>query len=113
MIPYEQLVQQIDHTDQGSEIYRELKAEFWRRYAVALTPFIFVFLGIGYGTIRTRSVRAGATLVAFVVLVVYWALQAWSTVAAQKGQVPPWLAMEIPNLVILLAAIRGFRSAIW
>ena len=48
----------------------------WRRYAVAISPLIFVFLGMGYGTVRTRAVRAGAALIALLVILIYWSVQA-------------------------------------
>jgi lipopolysaccharide export system permease protein len=113
MIPYTQLVQTIkDHAD-DSPYRREFVAELWRRYAVALSPLLFAFLGIGFGTVRTRAVRAGAALVAIVTVVAYYSLQAAATVAAQKSYLPPAFAMQIPNLVTLLMAAKAFHSASW
>jgi lipopolysaccharide export system permease protein len=91
----------------------ELQGEYWRRYAVALSPLIFVFLGIGFGTVRTRSVRAGASLVSVLVLILYWTSQAGAAVLLQRHLLPPPLAMQIPNLMLAVAAVIGFRRAAW
>jgi lipopolysaccharide export LptBFGC system permease protein LptF len=90
-----------------------MRGEFWRRVGVALTPFIFVFLGMGFGTVRTRAVRAGAALVAMVVLIAYWALQATMTIQMMQGKIPPLLAMMTPNLIMAIAGAVSFRRASW
>jgi lipopolysaccharide export system permease protein len=113
MIPYRKLVDTIRAHRPEHQAYREGVTELWRRFSVAFSPLIFVFLGIGYGTVRTRAVRAGAALIALVVIVVYWALQAGAIAAAHKQWIPPSLAMQLPNAVMIAAAIRAFRGASW
>lgn len=113
MLGFDTLKSRIARAKKDKASVRELKAEYWRRYAMAFSPLIFVFLGIGYGTIRTRAVRASAALVALVVILCYWALQAAGAVIAQKGWIPPFAAMQIGNLAIGIAAVLGFRKAMW
>lgn len=113
MIPYDELVKGIQKSDLTTYEGRELRGEYWRRYAIALTPLLFVFVGIGFGTVRTRAVRAGATLIAFIILFIYWTIQAAGTVAVQRNLIPPYFAMQLPNLAILLIATIGFRRASW
>jgi len=37
---------------------KRLGLEYWRRFSVALTPLLFVFVGIGFGTVaRERCAR--------------------------------------------------------
>jgi lipopolysaccharide export system permease protein len=101
-------------TDDKTYAGREWRGEFWRRITIAVTPILFVFLGIGFGTVRTRAVRAGALLVAIVTLTLYYGLQVTSMMALQRILViPPWAIMELPNFGILLGAIYGFRKASW
>lgn len=113
MIPYDVLTKKIHEGDKNDPHVRELMAEFWRRYSVAFSPMIFVFLGIGYGTVRTRAVRAGAALIALLVVAIYWAIQAFATIAAQKGYLPPALAMQLPNIAMAIISVFGFRTATW
>ncbi len=113
MIPYRDLMKSINELTPGSLYHREFRAELWRRFSVALSPLIFVFLGIGYGTVRTRAVKVGAALVAFVIILLYWAIQAAGTVLASDGRLNPVFAMLLPNFILILIAIRGFISAFW
>lgn len=113
MVPYGELKQRIGSMPEGTGDRHELVAELWRRYTTAFSPLIFVFLGIGFGTVRTRAVRAGATLIALVVIVLYWSIQAAATVLAHKGVLPPIFAMQLPNCAIAALAVWGFRTATW
>ncbi len=113
MLPYRELLINIELQDAQSPFKRELKAEYWRRFAVALSPFIFVFLGVGIGTVRTRTVRSGAALVTLLVVSFYWSAQAFGFIAAQKNWMPPFLAMQLPNLITLAISSRFFKSATW
>lgn len=113
MYAYQELKSKIALLPEKSQERRELEAEFWRRFSYMVVPFLFVFLGIGFGTVRTRAVRSGAALVAFLVLVAYWGLLLVSTVMAQKGYLPPVVSMQIPNFVVLIVAIFSFRAATW
>lgn len=122
----------IDEGNEGHAIkpkmfaYKELRAfvkknphvldmygELWRRYSVALSPLVFVFLGIGYGSVRTRAVRANAFMVAFGAILLFWGIQAVATTMVHKGHIHPILGMQLPNLVLGALAFRGFRSAMW
>jgi lipopolysaccharide export system permease protein len=113
MIPYSDLRRQIRQSPSTSSRHRELVGELSRRIGVALSPLIFVFLGMGFASVRTRAVRASAALIAFGVILFYWATQAYAMVAAQKGWLNPVFALQIPNLVCLLSAMKVFRSANW
>jgi len=90
----------------------ELKAEFWRRLAIATMPLVFVFLGMGFGTLRTRAVRASAVFITIATFVPYYMIQAVVTKTISLGYLPP-IAMLLPNFVISIGAWRGYRSALW
>ncbi len=115
MLSHHELLDRISRAERekNDDEYKDFRTEYWRRVATALTPLIFVFFGIGFGTVRTRAVRAGATLIAFLVIVAYWGLQAFATVLSKKGILPPPLAMQLPNLVMTIFGIYGFRTASW
>lgn len=113
MIPYRKLRETIAKAPALSLEKRELLGELWRRIAIAVTPPLFVLLGIGFGTVRTRAVRASAALVAFVALLVYWSLLIFGSNAIYRGLLPPFAAMFLPNLVIFLAGIISFRRSAW
>ncbi|OFZ17795.1 MAG: hypothetical protein A2X94_04305 [Bdellovibrionales bacterium GWB1_55_8] len=113
MIPHAELIQRIKKAPPGQFEHIELRGEFWRRWATALTPFFFVFMGIGFGTVRTRAVRAGAGMIGLSVLLLYWGVHAWATLQMQKGLIPPFFAQQLPNAIIGLLALFAFRRANW
>ncbi|MGK5089232.1 LptF/LptG family permease [Bdellovibrionota bacterium FG-2] len=113
MILQKELSRLVSVSDETTYFGREYRGEYWRRISVAITPIIFVFLGIGFGTTRTRSVRAGAALVAFSILLVYWGIQTSATIAVQNGTLPAAFAMQIPNIILVILAIFGFKKASW
>ncbi len=112
-LTYHELNEKIATSDPASPLHREWKAEFWRRYSVAITPLIMTFLGIGFGTVRTRAVRAGAVFIALITMAGYWILQTIGSVLVQRDWVSPFLAMQLPNIVMLIVAIYAFRKSNW
>jgi lipopolysaccharide export system permease protein len=92
---------------------RELETEFWRRISVALAPIFFAFLGIGFGTVRTRGTRSSVMLVAFVTMALYWQIQVSSIWISDQGALPAWLALQIPNLLVLLVGGYMYKRATW
>lgn len=113
MYSHAQLLQWVAETDVANFNGRESRGEYWRRIASALSPLIFVFLGIGFGTVRTRAVRAGAAMTGFVMFFAYWGTQTVASVWMQRGWLPPWFAMQVPNLVMAALALVSFRRASW
>ncbi|MEK6577666.1 MAG: LptF/LptG family permease, partial [Bdellovibrionota bacterium] len=114
MIPQKDLIKKIAETDIKSWHGREYRGEFWRRYSVALSPIIFAFLGIGFGTVRTRSVRASAVLIALVTLIAYWGIQTFGIVyGVQWGKFHAFWALQLPNIVLGIAAYGIFQRARW
>ena len=112
-LPQPELMEKIKTSDPQSFWGREYRGEYWRRYAVAMSPLIFVFLGIGFGTYRYRTARTGAVLTGFAVLIVYWVIQLMGITAMQRGTLPPPVAMQLPNIVMSIGAIFGFKRAAW
>lgn len=113
MYTHEALLKWIARTKPGEWDWYESRGEYWHRFATAISFVLFVFLGIGFGTVRTRAVRAGAALTALIVLIIYWGGQTAAGMAMQKGYIPPWLAMEAPNIVIAIMGFVSFRRASW
>ena len=92
---------------------RELDTDFWRRLTVAMAPLFFVFLGIGFGTVRTRGTRSSVLLVAFITMALYWQVQVSAIWLGDHGTLPPWLALQIPNLLVFLVGGFMFKRATW
>jgi LPS export ABC transporter permease LptF len=98
---------------EGSVDKRELDTEFWRRITVAMTPIFFVLLGMGFGTVRTRGARYGVLLIAFISMAIYWQVQVSAIWLGERGTLPGWLAMQIPNFLVASIGLFSFRRASW
>ncbi|MBI3558108.1 MAG: LptF/LptG family permease, partial [Deltaproteobacteria bacterium] len=68
---------------------------------------------VGLGVVRMRSVKSNAIFVAFFVVIVYWGLHIMGASLAEKGTLPPFLAMQISNLAVLPFAILSFKKSTW
>jgi len=112
-IEYNDLVGRIARTTTATFEGREMRGELWRRYALAISPFLFVYLGIGLGTVRVRAVRAGAALTTLLILILYWVLQAAGTIALQKALLPAFPAEFLPDFALLAIAVPAYRRASW
>ncbi|MBI2712672.1 MAG: LptF/LptG family permease [Bdellovibrio sp.] len=112
-IPQGELLELI-RTSSPDEFYgREWRGEYHRRFAVAMTPMIFVLLGIGFGTFRFRSAKAGAIVTGFVIVTIYWVVQLMGTAALQKGTLTAPYAMQLPNLIMLALGAFSFYRSTW
>lgn len=97
----------------NSGLEREYATEYWRRIAVAIAPILFVFLGIGLGTVRTRGARYGVLMIAFVTMAIYWQVQVSAIYLGEKGFLPPWFAAQVANILVASAGVLAFRKASW
>lgn len=113
MVPYQELLKRIDKYDPTSYDYRLHSTELWRRYSLAMTALIFVLVGVGFGTIRTRTVRSGAIVITFLVMFLYWFLLLGALKISHDGTLPPYVALQIPNLLLVVAGVWGYRKAMW
>lgn len=112
-LSYFDLSERLQNTPTSDPKLAEYKTEFWRRVMDALSPVLFVFLGIGFGTARTRTVRAGAFLTATVVVVLYWGLQTTGVVLTQKQLLTPLLGASLPMLALLMPTLISFKKSAW
>lgn len=108
-----QLLEKLKAPDIQRQQQLEYETEYWRRISIALAPILFVFLGMGFGTVRTRGARFGVLLIAFVTMAVYWQVQVSAIWLGEKGILPPWLAMQVPNILIAIAGLISFKRASW
>lgn len=95
------------------EHYVEYSIEFWRRIALGVAPLIFGILGVGLGTVRMRNVKSNALLICVGIVFVYWVLNLLGAGLAEKGLLPPFLGIQLSNLIAIPVAASAFRRAMW
>ncbi len=110
--PYSTL-KRLQKSETDARRRREFRTEIYKRWMTALAPLLFVLIGIGYGTVRGRAVRSGAAMTAIMVIIPFYILQTACENWAYTGKLPPFLAMLIPNLMLLIIGVRGYRKTTW
>lgn len=90
----------------------ELETDFHRRIAIAFACILFGLIGVGLGTTSNRrNVKSGSTVICLGLIVAYWIIYVTVEGAARQGQIPPGIAMWIPNMIFLIAAAWSLRRA--
>jgi lipopolysaccharide export system permease protein len=94
-------------------IRNQLLTEIYARWFTSLLPVIFTLIGIGFGTARGRAAPSSAGLVAIMVILPVYLMQVVFQNWGYSGALPPFVAMLIPDLVLLGVGIFAFRKTVW
>ncbi len=93
-------------TDRSLQIYR---LEYHKKYSIPFAAVSFVVLAFPLGLYSRRSGRSVGFGLGLLISTVYWALLiGGQTFGTQRPNVPPALAMWLPNVVFLIAGLVVF-----
>lgn len=91
---------------------QHLQTELHLRNVVAVTPFIFIVLGVALGLKVERGSRAMGFGISLLVVLGYYLLLITGITLSERGTFPSSVALWMPNLVTLgLAALLLWRVA--
>ncbi|PKN78385.1 MAG: hypothetical protein CVU48_08505 [Candidatus Cloacimonetes bacterium HGW-Cloacimonetes-1] len=94
-----------DRIKEVSESMRGLQVEYHKKYAISFAVIIFVLIGIPLG-LMTRSSGIGmAFSFSSVIFLIYYVSLTGGEQLADKGIVPPFIAMWISNIVFLIFSL--------
>jgi lipopolysaccharide export LptBFGC system permease protein LptF len=82
--------------------------EIHQKIAISFSALVFVLIAIPLAIkshVKEKSISLGISLA---VLVIYWLFLAGGTAFALKGNVAPWFAMWLPNMLIGSTGIAFF-----
>ena len=82
-----------------------------RKFSVPFACLVFGLVGVPLGIRPARAVRSRGFSVSLVVIFLYYLLLTTGETLAQKGGVPPLLALWTPNVVFLLLGMILFVVA--
>jgi len=97
--------------DRSLDIYR---LEYYKKFSIPTGALCFVFLAFPLGTKARKSGRAVGFGLGLLVAVAYWGLLIGGQTLGLRIEFDPFLAMWIPNILVLLLAVPlliGRRSA--
>ncbi|MDE3236932.1 MAG: LptF/LptG family permease [Bacteroidota bacterium] len=95
----------------GSEGLNELKVELGRRNATPVTVILLTFIG---AVVAGRKVRGGSGVhlaMGFITAALFILADKFSTIFSTKGNLPPTIAVWIPNLIFVFVAYYLYRKA--
>ena len=84
----------------NEEDQRTLMTEWHKRWAIAFLCIVFGTVGVGLGTnTNRRNQKAGGMILCVILIIVYWGTYVTFEGLSRSGQLPPLLAMWLPNLI--------------
>lgn len=98
------------------QVRAKMLTEMHSRFAFPCAVFVFALLALPLGLQNRRSGKTSGFTVSILILLVYYVLLSFLRTLAEKGAVPPFLAVWLPNLlfggigVVLLRLAAAERS---
>jgi len=89
----------------------KLRSELHSRFAVPFAALVFAVLAVPLGMQNRRSGKSAGFSTSIAVLLAYYILQSLLRTMAEKGTLPPLLALWLPNMIFLGAGWYLLRLA--
>lgn len=101
------LKERIDEEEKKGNVKRarEFRAEYHRKFSIAVVSIIFAILGISLGIKPTRAVRSLSFIYTIILVGLYWAFYINMHHLAVSGVLSAWFAMWLPNFMFLAIAL--------
>ena len=97
--------------ERGSSNIKTFEVEYHQRYASAFAAFILTVIGFSLSAKKRKNGMGIALGAGLILSVLYILFQTISSTFAINANVPPMIAVWIPNIVFLFIAIFCFRFA--
>ncbi len=108
----EELHERLRRTDLPTEDRRKLETEAQKRNAIAIGCILFAMIGVGLGTSSNRrNAKGGGMAMCLGLIVAYYVVYSIGEGMAQKGTLPPMLAVWMANILFTFAAIWALRRS--
>lgn len=95
-------IKSIINKTRNKKTKNSMKVELNRRFAIPFACILFAVLGVVFGNFNTRSVKAGAGVFSFIIMVLYWIIYVAGTSLGVKGYINPILSVWFANIIFML-----------
>lgn len=82
-----------------------------RRWAVPVAPILFAFLGVALGLRRARGAKSWGVFLCVAIVFTYYTALSVGIYLAERGTVPAFVGLWIPNILMAGAAWYAMRHA--
>ena len=96
-----ELRNQIDNKATTVQARLKMLSELHGRYAFPFASLVFAFIGVPLGIQNRRSGKSAGFSVSIGILLVYYLMLSLLRTLAEKGSVPPFIALWLPNMIFL------------
>jgi lipopolysaccharide export system permease protein len=96
-----QLRRRIAHSETNKFTRFKMQSELHSRFAFPLASLVFAIVAVPLGMQNRRSGKSGGFSTSIGVLLTYYVVLSFLRTLAEKGTIPPMLALWIPNLLFL------------
>lgn len=95
----------------ASQTRLKMATELHSRFAFPCATFVFAILALPLGLSNRRSGKGSGFTISILILLVYYVLLSFLRTLAEKGGIPPALAVWLPNLLFLAIGLLLLRLA--
>lgn len=106
-----ELSRQIDNPATPVQARLKMAAELHSRFALPFASLVFAVLAVPLGIQNRRSGKSAGFSISIATLLVYYILMSLLRTMAEKGSIPPALALWLPNLIFLALGWALLRMA--
>jgi lipopolysaccharide export system permease protein len=106
-----ELEQQIDNPQTPAKDRLKMQAELHSRFTFPCATLVFAILAVPLGIQNRRSGKSGGFTVSIAIILAYYVLMSVVRTLAEKGTIPPMIALWIPNMVFLALGWYFLRLA--
>jgi lipopolysaccharide export system permease protein len=106
-----ELRQQIDNPSTPRQTRLKMSSELHSRFAMPFASLVFAVLAVPLGIQNRRSGKSAGFSISIATLLVYYILMSLLRTLAEKGSIPPILAMWLPNMIFLTLGWTLLRTA--
>ncbi len=96
----------------GGQSRNKALTELHSRFAFPVAAVVFAILAVPLGVSNRRSGKGAGFTASILILLVYYVLLSFLRTLAEKGGLPPAVALWLPNLLFLLVGLLLFRLAV-
>jgi lipopolysaccharide export system permease protein len=106
-----ELRQQIDSPASSNAVRLKMQSEFHSRFAFPFASLVFAVVAVPLGMQNRRSGKSAGFSTSIGILLAYYVVQSLLRTLAEKGTLPPALALWLPNLIFLVLGWYLLRLA--
>lgn len=106
-----ELRQQIDNPATAPTTRLKMQAELHSRFAFPFASIVFAVLAIPLGLQNRRSGKSAGFATSIAILLAYYLMLSLLRTLAERGSIPPALALWLPNIIFLSAGWLLLRMA--